>query len=780
MRLRSYRVDISRRVFSVLLALIALFLIVMGSQLIMEGGSFYYLLVGIIYTVSAILLWKHSSYTPYTVFIALIITLIWSFYEIGSSYWGLFPRILVPLGLFAIVCLLFTRYNGKIQRLMLSSCIISVVAIGAFLTRGFLSIPLVTSDSKQDYKIPEVANEPVDWSAYSRDTMGTRYSPFTQINRDNVKNLKLAWTYRTGRNLSDPNQVDQNTPLQIANTLYTCTPENNIHAINATTGKLVWKFEINASTPAWSRCRGLGYYHDKEQVKEGQSCTSRIISNTVDGRLFALDAATGKQCEDFGKHGSVDLRKNMGPKGPGLYYQTSAPLIADNLIVVGGWIADNQGLNEPSGAIRAFDVHSGKLVWTWDPGNSAVNKEPLNGDTYTLGTPNSWTHTAYDPKLRLIYVPMGNAGTDYFNRDRPEESRQYNSALVALDVNTGKPRWAYQTVHDDIWDYDLPSQPALLDMKNEKGELVPAVIQLTKRGQIFALDRRTGEPIAKVEEKPVPTKGSIPENRISPTQPYSVGMPQIGEQHLTESSAWGMTMFDQLMCRISFKKLRYDGDFTLPGLKAGIFYPGALGGFNWGSASYDPHNHRLFVNDIRVANVKKIVTREEYEHLASIHAPTPDGHGLAPMEHTPYGITTTLWASPLGVPCQQPPYGTITAIDLDNRKIDWQVPAGTTEDTGPFGIKTHLPLSLGMPTYAGTSVTAGGLVFFAGTQDYYLRAFDAQTGKEVWKTRLPVGASATPMVYISPENGKEYIAIAVGGAAHSPDVGDYIMAYALP
>lgn len=577
----------------------------MGSQLIIEGGSFYYLVVGVIYAVAVILLWKQSVKTPYLFFISLIITLAWSYYEVGTSYWGLFPRILVPLGLFAIACLLFSYRNGKFKRLMLGSGILSLVAVVAFLGRGFISVPVISSEEKQTFSIPEVDNQPVNWTAYSRDTTGTRYSPFTQINRDNVDQLKLAWTYRTGRNLTNPNQVDQNTPLQIGNTLYTCTPENDVHAINATTGKAVWKFDVKASAPSWARCRGLGYY--KSKVTSGPACNERIISNTVDGRLFALDANTGKLCENFGENGTVNLRDHMGPEGPGYYYQTSAPLIADNLIIVGGWVADNQGLNEPAGAIRAFDAQTGELIWAWDPGNPLVNKEPVNGNTYTLGTPNSWTHMAYDPKLGLIYVPMGNAGTDYFNRDRPEASRQYNTALVALDVHNGKPRWSYQTVHDDLWDFDLPSQPALLDMKNDQGVVVPAVIQLTKRGQIFALDRRNGKPVTQIEERPVPTQGSVPENHVSTTQPYSVGMPQIGAMHLTESSAWGMTMFDQLMCRISFKKLRYDGDFTLPGLKAALVYPGALGGFNWGSASYDPYNHRLFVNDIRVANVKKNV-----------------------------------------------------------------------------------------------------------------------------------------------------------------------------
>ena len=594
-----------------------------------------------------------------------------------------------------------------------------------------------------------------------------------------MKDLKLAWTYRTGRNTTNDNLVDQNTPLQIDNTLYSCTPENSVHAIDATTGKRKWVFEAKASAAAWGRCRGLGSYQEA-QPTAGAACNLRIIGNTIDGRLFALDAETGKLCQDFGVNGMVNLRDKMGPEGPGYYYQNSGPLVAGDKIVVSGWVADNQTLGEPSGALRAFDVRSGALVWTWDPGNPAVRKEPVDGDTYTLGTPNMWTHAAFDPALGLVYAPMGNAGTDYYNSERPKDSWKYNDAIVALDVATGQPKWSFQTTHQDLWDYDIPAQPALLDMKNDQGVMVPAILVFTKRGQIFAFDRRDGTPITKIVEKPVPTKGSIPENIISPTQPYSVGMPTMAMQPLTEARSWGMTMFDQLLCRISFKQLRYFGDFTPPAQEWSLVTPSAMGGQNWGSASYDPVNRRLFVNDIRLPNVRRLLTRAQYDQVIKTEAPTPDGHTLAPMAKTPYAIHSKSYISQLGVPCPQPPFGTISAIDLDSRKIVWQVPAGTAEQLGPLGMKLGLPLTPGMPTYAGSSATAGGLVFYAATQDYYLRAYDAETGKEIWRHALPVGASATPMTYISPVDHRQYVAVSVGGAAHSKDVGDYVMAFALP
>ncbi len=642
-----------------------------------------------------------------------------------------------------------------------------------------MATPVVAHQSNKPFVVAESSNTPVDWTAYSRDTMGTRYSPFTQINRQNVKELKLAWTYRTGRDTANPNAVDQNTPMQIGNTLYLCTPENAVHAVDATTGARKWLFEAKASAYAWSRCRGLGYHKDAS-APAGQACAERVIGNTVDGRLFALDAETGALCPGFGVNGMVNLRDKMGAEGPGYYYQNSAPLVAGDRIVVGGWVSDNQKLGEPAGALRAFDVRSGDLLWAWDPANPAVSKEPVNGDTYTLGTPNMWTHAAYDPALELIYAPMGSAGTDYFNAKRPPESIKYNAALVALDARTGQPKWSFQTTRDDLWDYDIPSQPALLDMKNEQGQMTPTILVFTKRGQIFALDRRTGDPISKVEDRAVPTTGSVPENTVSPTQPYSVNMPVMSAAPLTEASSWGMTMFDQLMCRISFKQMRYEGDFTPPGLDWSLATPSAMGGQNWGSASYDPVNHRLFVNDIRQTNTHKLLPRAEYLEYSKTHKPTPDGHAVAAMDGTPYGIVTGSWVSELGVPCQQPPFGTISAIDLDTHEIVWQVPGGTAEKLGPLGIQLGLPMTMGMPTYAGTSATAGGLVFFAGTQDYYLRAFDAENGEELWRVDLPVGASATPMSYISPVDGRQYVVVSVGGASHSPHGGDYVMAFALP
>ncbi|MEC7763151.1 MAG: membrane-bound PQQ-dependent dehydrogenase, glucose/quinate/shikimate family [Pseudomonadota bacterium] len=802
-----------RWVFAAVLAVAAIYLAVMGGRLLSLGGSAYYLLVGVAYLLAAWWMAKQDRRSAYVVFGVLAVTILWSFVEVGTEYWGWLPRLLAPLGFAIAAALMFTSVKERTGKVMLGLAVIGVVGFAGFLARGFMNVPYVSASSDNEFVIPEVDNEPLNWTAYSRDTMGTRYSPFTQINRDNVQNLELAWTYETGRDTSNGNLVDQNTPMQIGNTLYSCTPENVVHAINATTGEGLWTFDPDAEAIAWQRCRGLGYYEmtqadldeaadQIDAAAQGDDadaptddadtqgtlvttqapdlCQRRIVGNTVDGRLYQLDATTGELCTGFGDGGMVNLREGMFEYGAEYYYQTSAPLVAGDKIVVGGWISDNQSLDEPSGAIRAFDVITGELIWAFDPGNPDQSDAPAENETYVLGTPNMWTHAAYDPELDMIYAPMGNAGTDYWNANRPEASEPFNAALVALDGATGQVQWSFQHVHHDLWDYDLPSQPALLDMQNDAGEMVPALVLLTKRGEIFTFDRRDGTPITEIEERPVPTNGSVEGNIVAETQPYSVGMPNLTGEPLTAARAWGMTMFDQLTCRISYEQNRHDGEFTPPGLDWSLTFPGPGGGFNWGSASYDPVNRLLFVNDMRMTYEKRLMERPEYEEVTETRVATPDGHGLAPMTGTPYGTELRQWNSPLGVPCMQPPFGTVTAIDLDDREIAWQMPSGTATELGPLGTKLGLPLTMGMPGYAGTSVTAGGIVFFAGTQDYFLRGYDAETGEELLKLPLPAGGSATPMTYISPENGKEYVLLSVGGAAYSPVTADYVMAFTLP
>jgi len=769
------------RLYLIVLALIGVAVALAGAWLTALGGSPYYLLAGLAWLAAALLLWRRNAAGAWLVVLVAVLTVPWAVWEAGSGFWGLFARLMTPLALAGFALLFAPSLVAAERRSVFYGG--AILAAGLFLAGIVLAFQphgvIRPSPDIPAYVAARGDNAPSDWTSYGRTTKGLRYSPFDQINRSNVADLKLAWTYRTGRGTTG---FDQNTPLQIGDTVYTCTTSNVVAALDADTGEERWRFDPQASAPFWQRCRGVSYFElPQAEQSDGQPCNRRLIMTTIDARLIAIDAATGAYCPGFGDGGTVQLSQGMGEVKAGFYFQTSAPLVARDKVVVGGWVVDNQEVGEPSGVIRAFNTVTGALDWAWDLGNPAITGLPPEGETYTRGTPNMWTTAAFDDELGLIYAPLGNTTPDYYGADRPAFSDAYNATLVALDVETGRERWKFQTVHHDIWDYDLPSQPALIDVPDLKGGTAKAVLQTTKRGQLFLLDRVTGEPLAEVAEKPVSTEGAAPEQlpRLSKTQPYSVGMPTIGGERLTEAWMWGLTMFDQLACRIAFRSLRYDGDFTPIGLHYTIQHPGNIGGLNWGSVSVDVANNRVFMNDIRAPSIFSLVPRDDYPDFAKrVHA-DGSGHGPSPQHGTPYGMATEMWVSPLGVPCLEPPFGTITAIDMNTRKIAWQVPAGTAEELGPLGIRTGLPMPMGLPTYAGTSATAGGLVFFAGTQDYYLRAYDAADGTELWKHPLPVGSSATPMTYVSPATGRQYVLISVGGAPYSADKGDYVMAFSL-
>ena len=587
----------------------------------------------------------------------------------------------------------------------------------------------------------------------------------------------MAWTFRTGDipQSTGAGAEDQNTPLQIGDTVYTCTAYGKVFALDADTGAQRWKFDPQGSAPNWQRCRGLGYSEAPAPAgAQPTACTKRLFLPTGDARLIAINAETGKPCEAFGNQGTVDLKTDMGEVKPGYYQQTSTPLVAGDVVIVGGRVADNYSTGEPPGVVRAYDVRSGELVWAWDPGNPNTTKRPPAGETYTRGTPNVWSAMSYDAKLGLVYLPTGNATPDFFGGQRTEFDDKWNSSIVAVDVKTGQVRWHFQTTHHDLWDFDLPAQPLLYDVPDDKGVMQPALAQVTKQGEIFLLNRATGVPIARVEERPVP-QGHVPGERYSPTQPFSVDMPSIGNKTLTESDMWGATPFDQLMCRIQFKGMRHEGVYTPPGMDRALQFPGSLGGMNWGSVSVDPHTNYMFVNDMRLGLANYMIPRDKIGAGAS-----GIEMGVVPQEGTPFGAMRERFLSAVGIPCQKPPFGTMSAIDLKTHKLMWQVPVGTVQDTGPLGIRMHLPIPIGMPTLGASLATQSGLLFFAGTQDFYLRAFDTGNGNEIWKSRLPVGSQSGPMTYVSPKTGKQYILLTVGGARQSTDRGDYVIAYALP
>lgn len=761
-------------------------------MLVRLGGSGYYFLAGITCLVSGYqhIRAKRSGFWSFCVL--FVGTLLWALSEVGLQFWPLVPRLSGVLVLAIPALLIAPNLTGP--ALSQRSCYGAAAGMSLIVLASFAAMFTphgVISSSKASAVNPTTGSASgKDWSAYGRTGAGTRFVPADQINTANVSELKVAWTFRVGE-LPVNGSEFQNTPLQVGDSLYVCTPLNRVIALNADTGEERWHYDPKVQNNGkWQRCRGVSYFDANASANEsndatqaavtfGQDCSTRIISSTIDARLIALDAKTGKPCEDFGHGGSVDLKEGLGAVKNAYYVPTSAPTVVKGLVMVGGWVYDNQEVSEPSGVFRAFDVRTGKLAWAWDVGNPDLRVPPPQDYQYTRGTPNVWSTPAFDEKLGLVYLPTGNATPDYYGGKRREFDEANSSSVVALDIATGKVVWRFQTVHHDLWDYDVPAQPALYDIPEAGGKTTPALVQVTKRGQIFVLDRRTGTPIHKVEEKPVP-QGAAPGDRVSATQPYSVDMPAIGSKKLQESDMWGATIFDQMLCRITFKSVRYEGEFTLPRPEStGLQYPGNYGGMNWGSASINEDNGTLIVNDIRLPLLTTLVEPRAIGDAQStgVH----DGKNLySPQSGLPYAVVTSPFMSPLGIPCIAPPFGTISAVDIKSGELRWQRPAGTVRDTRLANVRLGVPIPLGMPTLGGPFTTRSGLVFHSGTQDYYLRAYNQATGEELWKGQLPVGSQATPMSYVSPSTGKQYVVVVAGGSRQSPDRGDYVIAYALP
>ncbi|HKS33944.1 MAG TPA: glucose/quinate/shikimate family membrane-bound PQQ-dependent dehydrogenase [Enterobacteriaceae bacterium] len=787
----------------VLLA-VGLFFAIGGGKLLSLGGSAYFLIAGIVMLLSAIQFFRKKSSAVVLFLLVFVGTLVWALADVGIEFWPLVSRLMVPTGV-ALLALItwpaLRKREGKAALAAPSYGFAAVLAVGMLVTlvQMFQPHPTVAFKGETLPLVPvKAGEEQKNWDNYGNTPEGSRFVALSQITRDNVKDLQVAWTFHTGDTPESPTgngAEDQQTPLQVGNTLYLCTPHNNVIAVEADSGKEIWKREINAQSEVWNRCRGLAYFDATKPLTQptqpdstpvlpalhvGESCQHRILMNTIDARLIAIDADNGQFCEGFGDHGVIDLKAGLGDSPDPQYQLTSAPTLAGTTIVVGGRVADNVQTDMPGGVLRGFDVITGAMRWAFDPGNADPNAVLMPGKNFARSTPNSWAPMSYDPAMNTVFIPMGSSSVDLWGADRTPLDHKYGASVLALDATTGKEKWVYQTVHNDLWDFDLPMQPSLVDFPMEDGTSKPAVVIGGKTGMIFVLDRMTGKPLTKVEEQEIPL-GNIPNEQYTRTQPRSVGMPQIGNQTLTESDMWGATPFDQLMCRISFKSMRYDGLFTVPGTDLSLSFPGSLGGLNWGGMSVDPNNRYLFVNDMRLGLWVQMIPADTKKADASNGGEAINtGMGAVPLKGTPYAVNKNRFMSPLGIPCQAPPFGSLSAIDMKTRQIVWQVPVGTVQDTGPFGIKMRAQMPVGMPTLGGTLATQGGLVFIAGTQDYYLRAFDSATGKEVWKARLPVGSQGGPISYVSPKTGKQYILISAGGGRQSPDRGDYVIAYALP
>ena len=786
----------------VIIALLGLLLAAGGIKLAGLGGSWYFLIGGLVMAIAGVLIARRKPAGAWLYAAFLLGTAIWAVIDAGLVFWPLFSRLFMFAAIGMVVALVYpmlARASGaSAGRGAYGLAGVLAVVLAIAVGNMFVAHPSVAPNGKGPGITPvEAGKEQKDWAHYGNTEGGSRFAALDQINRDNVDKLKVAWTYHTGDvAISDGNGAeDQLTPLQVGDKVFICTPHNNLIALDADTGKELWKNEINAQSKVWQRCRGMAYFDATAAIAQptqpnsspitsvsvpaGANCQRRLLTNTIDGRLIAVDADSGEFCQGFGNNGQVDLKAGLGDVPDSYYQLSSAPLMAGTTVVVGGRVADNVQTDMPGGVIRGFDVITGAMKWAFDPGNPEDRKAPADGSTYVRSTPNSWAPMSYDPDMNTVFLPMGSSSTDIYGVERSKLDHTYGASVLALDATTGNQKWVFQTVHNDLWDFDLPMQPSLIDFTKDDGQSVPAVVIGTKAGQIYVLDRATGKPLTQVDEVPV-KPSNIPNEPYSPTQPKSVGMPQIGAQTLTESDMWGATPYDQLLCRIDFKKMRYDGLYTAPGTDLSLSFPGSLGGMNWGSISTDPVHGFIFVNDMRLGLWIQMIPSQNKGGAASGGEALNTGMGAVPLKGTPYAVNKNRFLSVAGIPCQAPPFGTLTAIDMKTRQVAWQVPVGTVEDTGPLGIRMHLPIKIGLPTLGGTLSTQGGLVFIAGTQDFYLRAYDSSNGNEIWKARLPVGSQGGPMTYVSPKTGKQYVVVTAGGARQSTDRGDYVISYALP
>lgn len=745
------------RIFAAVVFLLGAAFVWGGIRLMSVGGSLYYLIAGLVLLGSGLLLWRGNRLGSWLYGALLAGTLIWSLWEVGWDVWALVPRLafLTVVGLWLLMPWTRRRfYVGRAPALFGSRrsrafAMLLMLGVGAsmLLTRE----PVLATTARptgQAASAPASDSSALstDWRHYGNSAAGTRFARIDQITPSNVGSLKKIWHYRTKR----AGQFKA-TPLQVGDSLFVCTAYNVVVALDAETGKPRWEFDPQVKAARFSFtevCRGVSYHRAPDDY--AGTCPERIITATTDARMFAINARTGERCADFGTNGEISLLPGLGEVKPGFYFVTSPPLIARNLAVVGGWVVDNVEVNEPSGVVRAYDVTTGQFKWAWDMGRPGINTEPAPGETYTRGTPNVWSVMSYDDTLGLIYAPTGNSTPDYFGAHRNDASEKYASSVVALDVNDGSVRWSYQTVHHDIWDYDVPSQPVLVDLPRPDGQMLPALVQATKRGELFLLDRRTGTPVAEVEERPVP-QGAVAGDWVAPTQPFSVGMPNFRGDDLSEADMWGVTPFDQLWCRIEFHKLRYEGHFTPPSVQGTLQQPGNAGGFNWGSVAIDEDQKLMVLNPLIMSNVLRLYPRDQI----------PEGMRVSSQTGTPYGMTTRPFMSPLMVPCQKPPYGSLAVVDLQTREVVWKRSIGTTNESGPLGMRIRLRLPMGVPQQAGTLVTKGGLIFLGGTMDRYFRAMDLNTGKELWRDYLPGTAQATPMSYVSPASQRQIVILTV-------------------
>ncbi len=755
--------------FAAFLGIVGAVLTIGGGKLVLAGGSPYYAVTGLAVLSSAIGLLRRGRYGAGAYGAMLAGTLAWAIWEAGLDPWALMPRLGGP----ALVGLLFLLPAVK-RATKAPRWWVGVPAIAALVLLTATAVRFHYAESGLPGAQPASAGtaDSGTWEHWGKDVEGTKYAEAVQIHTGNVKDLELAWRYDT--NLPPSPVVSlQASPIAMDGRLYMCLESGLVAAIDQDAGKEIWRFaaERENSPNAGQRCRGVTYFQSVETA-EGKPCHKRIVLATAAGQLIAVDAGTGKRCSTFARDGIADLHQGMGENSKGAAMPTSPPTLVSGVLVTGQSIMDFGSFDSPSGVIRGYSAETGELLWAWDAGRPGQTRlEP--GETYTRDTPNAWGVFSGDEKLGLVYVGTGNSPPDYFSGMRSRVADEFTASIVAIDVKTGLRRWHFRTVHHDLWDYDIAAQSVAVDLPGG----TPALFVPTKRGQIFVLDRRTGKPIDPVVMKKVP-QGGVKGEWTAPTQPYTTGFPSVGGDPLRERDMWGITPIDQMLCRITYREAKYQGEFTPISTEPTITYPAVSGGINWGSLSIDSQRGLMAVNAIRFANINRLVPRKEGE---VIKGGFEGGNITFPQEGTPYAFKSFPFVSPLFVPCQQPPYGTLSVFDIASRRLVWSKPLGTSAGSGPLGIASGVPLRMGAPNFGGSISTAGGLLFIAAAQDRKLRAFDIANGKLLWSATLPAIGAANPVTYVSPKTGRQYVVIAAGGHFAMPGPqASALVAYALP
>lgn len=626
----------------------------------------------------------------------------------------------------------------------------------------------------------QALGEEIGWPAYGGAPGGGHHTAAAQITPENVAELQVAWTHRSGdfragsargvEGFSDDAVAPSafiGTPIVVNDTLYYCTPFNRVFALNPQTGEERWVFDpgVNMDDEHLTNCRAVSSWTDPELPAEAL-CAHRIIAPTLDGRIFALDGRTGARCPEFGNNGELDLTEGLTEHGNKEYGITSAPAIINDVLVSGAYVTDSIRIDIPSGVVRAYDLRTGEFRWGWNSVPPGMPERDADGK-YLAGTTNVWSTISVDAERNLVIVPTGNSSPDYYGGQRQGNLDYYSSSVVALEADTGKVVWHYQTVHHDIWDFDLPAQPTLVDVTIE-GKTRPAVVQVTKMGMTFVLDRETGKPLFPVEERPVPQEGAAPGEYLSPTQPFPVKPDPLHQLGISPDDAWGFTFIDEGWCRDELEAMATGPIYTPISVeKETPMYPSVIGGQNWGAPAVDPERQLMIANGHHVPMVLKLIPRDQCT-----------GEENFPQAGSPYCASMRPFLSRLGVPCTKPPWGTLSSVDLSTGDLLWQVPLGTIDHHSPLAIWPISRMKGGIQM-GGPIVTASGLVFIGAAADRRFRAFDIETGEELWAHELPTTANAVPMSYMS--GGRQYVVVAAGGNFTSPSPpGDYVTAYALP